>query len=202
MLGSGDEGTENYANALKVLQSASASSLKGATLYTLAQSDTGWVFEVEDEKTSSLLDGSSHSTKLTKDEWGVWLSSFALVEGARYPIIVGGDISAATIVERERKILYQALSIFLVGAILVALGVYLFMGRSLRRDLGHALRAVAALGWGDFRLDSAPVSKDELGAMAVAIRSLSSDLIQVMGAEQVDWGMSSSNCVCRNAWRR
>lgn len=198
-----------YQRSLASLLHGGASSMQGAVLYTMAKTDTGWIFladgyqgdkhspalslyEISDPETDSLLEtclrkGSSSSTTLAADEFGVWMSAFAAVKGGRLPMVVGADVSAATIVEREKEVLWQALGISLLGAVLVGLCVNFFMGIALRGSLGRLMGNVAALEHGEFRVQSGRESNDELGAMGQALRNLAGYLSRIMEAESVDW---------------
>lgn len=198
-----------YLRSLASLLHGGASSMQGAVLYTMAKTDTGWIFlvdayqgdkhspalslyEISDPETDSLLEtclrkGSSSSTALAADEFGVWMSAFAAVKGGRLPMVVGADVSAATIVEREKEVLWQALGISLLGAVLVGLCVNFIMGVALRKSLGRLMESVAALEHGEFRVQSGRDSNDELGAMGQALRNLAGYLSRIMEAESVDW---------------
>ena len=203
------EESDAYLRSLAPLLHGGSSSMQGAVLYTMAKTDTGWIFladaypgdkhspalslyEISDPETDSLLEsclrsGSSSSTTLAADEFGVWMSAFASVRGGSLPMVVGADVSAATIVSREREVLWQALGTSLLGALLVGLCVNFFMGLALRKSLGRLMENVAALEHGQFRVQQGAESKDELGAMGQALRNLAGHLSGIMEAESVDW---------------
>ena len=209
VLGGESEESDAYKRSLEPLLHAGEASLQGAVLYTMAKTDTGWIFlvdayqgdkhspalslyEIADAETDSMLEtclrnGSSRSASLAADEFGVWMSAFARVEGGRNPTIVGVDVSAATIVERENRVLKQAMITSLVGALLVGLCVNFFMGLALRKSLGRLMQDVAALEHGQFQVRSERESDDELGAMGQALRNLAGYLSRIMESESVDW---------------
>jgi len=199
-----------YQRVLEAMHRAAGASTRKSTFYTFARTDSGWVFLVDgyegddhspaltlyaldDSMTSQLLsaavrDGSSRDERLVADQWGVWMSAFARVPDTRLPVLVGVDVPASDLRQRETRTLVLAVGFSLLGALLAGLATRWLVHRSLARDLGQAAEQVAALQRGDLAERPVAGTGDELEAIGHARNATAAHLRTVVGREQVDWG--------------
>lgn len=206
--GAGEE-SHAYAQSLAPLLGAGQASLRKATFYTLAQTDTGWIFladayegedhselgsayEVKDPEISlylekALAQGSARDPRLVADQWGVWMSAYARVPGTRLPVLVGVDIPASDLRRAELQVLAGAVAFSLLGALGVALFTRRLVHRTLRRELGRTADQVEGLHQGDLRAREVLATGDELETIAHALNATSHHLRTVLGAERIDW---------------
>lgn len=204
-----DEEATAYLRILATLRSAGAAGGHGATFYTLALADSGWVFLVDGyqgEDHSAVLSrygskdaleesilreavarGSDRDPRLVADEWGVWMSAYARVPGTDVPVLVCVDVPASDLRGRALRILAVAVLASLFGASGAAWASHRILRRALRRDLGRAVERVRALREGD--LSDRPVSRtgDELEAIGAALNGTAARFRSVVGSERVDW---------------
>lgn len=204
-----DEEATPYAIVLDQMRRASAASLRKATFYSFARTDSGWAFVVDgyegedhspplslytldDSATSRLLDdalrtGSSRDERLVADQWGVWMSAFARVPGTRLPVLIGVDVPASDLRRREIRTLALAIGISLLGALLAGFATRTLVHRGLARDLGQAAHQVSALQRGDLSAHPVAATGDELEAIGHARNATAAHLRAVVGRERVDW---------------
>lgn len=204
-----DETSTPYLRVLEQMRRASAASLRKATFYSFARTDSGWVFVVDgyegddhsavltlytidDSATSRLLteaarSGSSRDERLVADQWGVWMSAFARVPGTHLPVLIGVDVPASDLRRREIRTLAIAIGISLLGALLAGLATRTLVHRDLARDLGQAALQVSALQRGDLSDHPVSASGDELEAIGHARNATAAHLRAVVGRERVDW---------------
>lgn len=209
LLQSANEASSSYDSILHVLQMAKQASQHDATLYTLAQTDSGWIFvvdgyegedhselaslyEVDDPTTEALMwqaleQGHVRDTRLVEDEWGVWMSAYARIPNTPVPMLVGIDIPASFIQSNEQRVLMIAMIVAFVGALLAAFVVGRYIKNALAIELGKAQRAVQNVSKGDLRDPEPVTTQDELGKMSTALTETVRHLRSVMGSEQVNW---------------
>jgi GAF domain-containing protein/HAMP domain-containing protein len=120
------------------------------------------------------------------DRFGSFISGYAPIfasNGERAGVI-GIDISADTIVQRQRLLLYQTLSIILLaGLVSVALGY--FLGGLLARPIKRLTSDTDRFAGGDLSFRTAVAGRDEVGKLAMSFNDMA-DQIQalVSGLEQ------------------
>lgn len=207
--GRSNDDSPAYATIHAYLDNAKHASLHGANFYVLTQTDSGWIFLVDgyagddhsplgtlfscaDSISCSLLDsawknGIAIDNRFVRDEWGVWLSSYAHVDGMRSPTIIGIDIPADQIEKDEWITLGLAVGASLLGALLVALATWRGISRALSRELGAARRSVECLETGDLHDPVIPDTKDELAEMSQALYNTVQHLRLVFGSAKVEW---------------
>lgn len=198
-----------YTTIRGYLENAKHASLHGANFYVLTKTDSGWIylvdgyegddhsplgtaFSCEDTITCSLLESAWKNSiaidnRFVRDEWGVWLSSYAHVDGMRVPTVIGIDIPADQIEKNEWITLGLAVGASLLGALLVALATWRGISRALSRELGTARRAVECLEAGDLHDPVIPDTKDELAEMSQALYNTVQHLRLVFGSAKVEW---------------
>jgi len=198
-----------YLRALAELKTSGQASLRTATFYTIAKTDTGWIFladayegkdhsalgtryEVKDPLTEGIMDqalraGSARDPRLVADAWGVWMSAYARIPGTAIPVLVGVDIPASDLRARELRTLLGAVIFSLLGAVGAALATRALVHRTLRTELGHAALQVEALQSGDLLPRPVNPSGDELESMGHALNDTAAHLRKVVGEERVDW---------------
>ena len=198
-----------YSRLLAELKASGKASLRTATFYTIAKTDTGWIFladayegkdhsalgsryEVKDPVAERFMDealrtGSARDPRLVADAWGVWMSAYAAVPGTAVPVLVGVDIPASDLRRRELRTLLGAVVFSLLGAMGAAVATRSLVHRTLKSELGHAALQVKALQSGDLSPKSVNPSGDELEHMAHALNDTAAHLRQVVGQEHVDW---------------
>jgi methyl-accepting chemotaxis protein len=209
LLQDAEETGPTYRNILRLLQNSGRAALRKTTFYTIAKTDSGWIFladafegedhselgskyEIKDPQVQSHLDaalenGSSHDPRLVADEWGVWMSAFARIPGTRLPILVCVDTPASDLRRNEMKVLAGAVLFSLIGALGAALTTRQLVHRTLRKELGRAEAQVDALRKGDLSPQEVAPTRDELEAIGHAVNSTASHLRSVVGAERVEW---------------
>lgn len=198
-----------YERTLEPLAGSGKASLRKATFYTLARTDTGWIFladayegedhsalgapyEIKDPLIASYMDralaeGSARDPRLVADAWGVWMSAYARVPGTRLPVLVGVDVPASDLRRSELRVLAGAIAFSLLGAAGVALLTRRLVHTTLHRELGRTQEQVEALHRGDLSPREIVATGDELEAIAQALDATSHHLRTVLGAERIDW---------------
>jgi len=206
---SAQETDSNYQGILAQLKASGKASLRKATFYTLARTDSGWIFladayegedhsalgskyEVKDPATSQYMDkaletGSANDPRLVEDKWGVWMSAYARVPGTAKPVLVGVDIPASDLRRNELKLLLGAVLFSVIGAVGAALATRALVHRTLARELGHTARQVTALQKGDLAPAAVTATGDELEAIGHALNETAAHLRRVVSQEIVDW---------------
>lgn len=198
-----------YTQTLGTLQEAGSACLRKATLYTIARTDSGWVFladaytgddhsplrslyKIKDSQIGRYMDealakGSSRDPRLVADQWGVWMSAYARIDGTRLPTLVAVDVPAADLRHAELLVLAQAVAFSLLGALAVGLVTRFLVHRTLARELGRTSKQVEALRQGDLRKREVIRTGDELETISQAVNDTSQHLRTALAAENVDW---------------
>lgn len=204
-----DETGAAYLQSLGTLQEAGASCLRKATFYTIARTDSGWIFladaysgddhsplrslyTIKDSQIGRYMDealakGSARDPRLVADQWGVWMSAYSRIDGTRLPTLVAVDVPAADLRHAELVVLAQAVAFSLLGALAVGLITRLLVHRTLARELGRTSKRVEALRQGDLREREVIRTGDELEVISQAVSDTSQHLRTALGAETVDW---------------
>lgn len=202
-----------YLSILAQLKASGKASLRKATFYTLARTDSGWIFltdayegedhsalgsryEVKDPATSRFMDkaletGSANDPRLVEDKWGVWMSAYARVPGTDKPVLVGVDIPASDLRRNELKLLLGAVLFSVLGALGAALATRTLVHRTLARELGRTAQQVSALQTGDLAPKAVTATGDELEAIGHALNETAAHLRKVVSQEIVDWNAVS-----------
>lgn len=207
------ETDSGYATVLEQLKASGKASLRKATFYTLARTDSGWIFladayegedhsplgskyEVKDPAAARFMDkaletGSANDPRLVEDKWGVWMSAYARVPGTAKPVLVGVDIPASDLRRNEMKLLLGAILFSVIGAVGAALATRGLVHRTLSRELGRTAQQVTALQTGDLGPKEVTATGDELEAIGHALNGTAAHLRKVVNQETVDWNAVS-----------
>ncbi len=117
------------------------------------------------------------------DEWGTFLSAYAPIyreDGTREGII-GVDISADKVIERERTALYRVLGVTL-AAMSLAAGLGLYLGTVFTRPITNLSSVAQRIAKGDLSARAAVESRDEIGVLAATFNNMASQLRNMIEA--------------------
>ena len=111
------------------------------------------------------------------DKWGTWLSGYAPFYGpdGQRAGVIGVDIKAVKIKERERQILLVALVVFLFTIPVSAL-LGTFLGRRLSQPIITLKNAATRIASGDLEPPAGPAGADEIGDLAREFNSMARQL--------------------------
>ena len=111
------------------------------------------------------------------DEWGTWLSGYAPFfnkDGSRAGVL-GVDISAATVIAYEDKLLHLSLMVFLLALPIITLFGYL-IGRRLARPILVIKEGAEKIGQDDLDMRIDIERQDEIGALAQSFNEMTRKL--------------------------
>jgi signal transduction histidine kinase/DNA-binding response OmpR family regulator len=118
-----------------------------------------------------------------QDKWGTWLTGYAPVYGSdgELAVILGMDVAAEIVLERERRLLWAALAVFVVTLPLSLLaGGYL--GRRLAAPIVALTRGADRIAGGDFEHVVDVTSGDEIGELSNAFNTMTQELVASLEA--------------------
>jgi len=126
---------------------------------------------------AEILDSAVTESDFYTDKWGTWLSGYAPIynkKGIKTGII-GIDISAKTVIEYKKKILYISLMVFFITLpIFILLG--LFLGKKIAKPIVLMKNAVEEISQGKFETRIHLRSNDELGYLANSFNEMTEKL--------------------------
>ncbi|MBU2490886.1 MAG: response regulator [Proteobacteria bacterium] len=115
------------------------------------------------------------------DKWGTWLTGYApfyLPDGQREGIL-GMDIKASKVIERERQFLFVALCVF-ICTIPLSLGFGWLLGRKMAAPITALTECAERVSTGDLSCDAPVKTGDEIGTLALAFNHMMHQLSQSM----------------------
>jgi signal transduction histidine kinase/CheY-like chemotaxis protein len=117
------------------------------------------------------------------DKWGTWLTGYAPVyraDGQR-EVILGMDIAAETVLQRERHFFWAALAVFGVSVPL-SLVIGGLLGRKLAAPIVALTRGAERIRDGELSHKVEVDSNDEIGELAEAFNAMTQELVQSLEA--------------------
>lgn len=197
------EGNETYKDLKKVLQGIRDSGTDIRFVYTMRQNPEGEILfivdaEESEEDISHLGDIYDDAGPLLKDtfltmeepiveeefytdKWGTWLTGYAPFYGSdgRLEGIVGMDISASKVIEKEQQAFLSAVAILLLSVPLIAWVGWL-LGKNLTNPLATLLTGVNQLASGDLDTRIEVKSADEIGVLATTFNDMAGRLKELV----------------------
>lgn len=181
------EDTPAYRNLQKTLVNFRKADPNIRFVYTMVPTkDENWKFVVDAEPTDSedhsaigsdFSDGTPNmqkalekpqaDDKFMKDEFGTWISGYAPIQNSEGQTlgILGLDISAKTILDQERALLFIAIAIFLLSLLTSFLASAWFVRTMILAPIKTFLPVLEGMGQGDLSHRLQAKTKDEFGLM-------------------------------------
>ena len=117
------------------------------------------------------------------DKWGTWLTGYAPVFGSdgQPKVVLGMDIAASTVLQKERVFLWTALAVFGV-TLPLSLVIGGMLGRRLAEPIAALTRGAERISGGDLDYVVEVRSKDETGELAGAFNTMTKKLVHSLEA--------------------
>jgi len=183
----GDEKTSEYLRLKSKLQAFQNIHPDIKYIYTMTKSGDDLFFIVDpmygnskdpgaaigekyDEQNDNMLAGftkTSTEQEYYSDKWGTFLSSYSPIRDSNNEVIgiIGADISAATVFEKQNFI-GQTIYLIMIGSILLATLIIFVFSITIIKDIHKLNRAANDISLGNVNVEIDVVRKDEIGELA------------------------------------